>query len=97
MTDSVSQTSALFFTYILYSKEHSRFYIGQTQNLAGRLERHNKGAVKSTQPYIPWILIGNIEKNNRKEAMILEKKLKNLNTEDLKKFMWKYFPDCVFP
>ncbi len=36
-------------------------------------------------------------KNEWREAMILEKKLKNLNTEDLKKFIGKYFPDRVFP
>ena len=35
-------------------------------------------------------MIGSIEKGTRSEAMILEKKLKNLNTEDLKKFILKH-------
>jgi putative endonuclease len=55
------------------------------------MERHNNGIEKSTKPYIPWQLIGFIEKSSRSEAMALEKKLKNLNSEDLKKFIEKYF------
>lgn len=82
---------SIYFTYILYSIKHSRFYIGQTDNLTSRIERHNKGLVTSTKPYKPWEIVGYIEKTSRKDAMILEKKLKNLNTEDLKKFIEKYF------
>lgn len=81
----------LFYIYILYSNGHNRFYIGQTNNINERLNRHNSGFEKSTKSYIPWELIGYFEKQNRSEAMILEKKLKNLNTEDLKKLIAKYF------
>jgi putative endonuclease len=59
--------------------------------MAARLERHNNGFVLSTKPYKPWELVGCLEKPTRGEAIILEKKLKNLNTEDLKKFILKYF------
>jgi putative endonuclease len=45
---------------------------------------------KSTAPYKPWRMILFIEKVSRGEAMILERKLKNLNTEDLEKFIVKY-------
>jgi putative endonuclease len=45
---------------------------------------------KSTAPYIPWVKVLVIEKPTRSEAMILEKKLKNLNSEDLRKFITKY-------
>lgn len=81
----------LFYVYILFSKIRNRFYIGQTNDIKERLNRHNSGFEKPTKPYKPWELIGFIEKNNRSETMILEKKLKNLNTEDLKKFISKYF------
>ena len=59
--------------------------------MEARLDRHNGRVEKSTKPYAPWELIGFIEKNSRSEAVILEKKLKNLNTIDLKKFIIKYF------
>jgi hypothetical protein len=36
-------------------------------------------------------MIGGIEKQTRSEAIILERKLKNLNKEDLNKFIAKYF------
>ena len=80
-----------YYTYILFSAQHKRYYIGQTNNITERIIRHNNGLVASTKPYKPWEIIGCIEKPDRKEAMQLEKKLKNLNTEDLKKFIQKYF------
>jgi hypothetical protein len=40
--------------------------------------------------------VGFIERPNRSEAMILEKKLKNLNSDDLKKFASKYFEKNSF-
>ena len=79
-----------FLFHILYSESAGRFYIGQTDNLIERLARHNAGYEHSTRPYIPWKLVRFIEKNKRGDAMILEKKLKNLNSEDLRKFILKY-------
>jgi hypothetical protein len=45
---------------------------------------------KSTAPWKPWQLILFIEKEGRGNAMILERKLKNLNTGDLEVFIVKY-------
>ena len=80
----------MLFVYILYSEKGNRYYIGQTSDVEARLHRHNSGYEKSTSPYVPWKLLCKIEKPNRSEAMILERKLKNLNTEDLRKFILKY-------
>jgi len=79
-----------YYIYILLSESHDRYYIGQTQDIQQRILRHNKGIEKATSPYIPWKIICLIEKDSRSAAMILEKKLKNLNTEKLKKFILKY-------
>ncbi|MDX2173557.1 MAG: GIY-YIG nuclease family protein [Bacteroidota bacterium] len=80
----------MFYVYILYSENFNRYYIGQTNNISNRLESHNSGYVLSTKPYLPWKLLLFLKKSTRSEAMILEKKLKNLNTEDLRKFITKY-------
>src|SRR5690606_8809812 len=80
----------MYWVYILYSEKGQRYYIGQTQDVAERLECHNCGYEKSTSPYRPYKLVCKIEKPTRSEAMQLEKKLKNLNTEDLQKFIQKY-------
>jgi len=79
-----------YYVYIIYSERFDRYYIGQAENFSKRLENHNNGFNKSTSPYIPWILKCLIEKNSRGDAMILEKKLKNLNREKLLKFIAKY-------
>ncbi|WP_353678690.1 GIY-YIG nuclease family protein [Rosettibacter firmus] len=47
----------LFYVYILYSPSHNRTYVGQTNNISTRLDYHNKGKVKSTKAFRPWILI----------------------------------------
>jgi len=79
-----------FCVYILYSKSHQRYYIGQTADLTKRLIRHNSGYESSTKPYAPWEMVCCILKPSRGEAMVLERKLKNLNTTDLTKFITKY-------
>jgi putative endonuclease len=80
----------MFYVYILLSSITNRYYIGQTSNLEDRLLRHNSGYEKSSAPYAPWCLLLSLEKPTRSEAIILERKLKNLNTEDLEKFIAKH-------
>ncbi|PWL32475.1 MAG: hypothetical protein DCO96_02730 [Fluviicola sp. XM-24bin1] len=46
----------MFYVYILYSQAKDRFYVGQTNNLENRIERHNNGYVKSTKAYRPWMV-----------------------------------------
>jgi putative endonuclease len=79
-----------FCVYILYSNSHQRYYIGQTADLTKRLIRHISGYESSTKPYAPWKMVCCILKPSRGEAMVLERKLKNLNTADLTKFITKY-------
>jgi len=80
----------MFYVYILYSKNFDKFYVGQTNNHVDRLKRHNSGQVKSTKPYLPWIMICILEKKTRSEALILEKKLKNLSKIRILEFIGKY-------
>ena len=80
----------MFAVYIIYSAVGKRYYIGQTNDLESRIRRHNNKTEPSTSPFVPWKLILSIEKTTRSEAVMLEKKLKNLNTEDLEKFITKY-------
>ncbi len=65
-----------YVVYILYSQKRSRYYVGQTQNITKRLERHNKGLVKSTKSGVPWDLVTTIYVENRSEALLLEKRIK---------------------
>lgn len=74
----------MFFVYILYSEIRKRlyseirqrYYVGQTNEINQRLERHNHGKVRSTKSGVPWQLIKTFEVNDRAEAMRLEAKIK---------------------
>lgn len=79
-----------YIVYINYSEAFDKYYIGQTEHFDSRLLLHNAGLVKSTKPYLPWINVLQITKPTRSEAMILEKKLKNLNRIRLVAFIDKY-------
>tara|TARA_B100000795_G_scaffold118419_1_gene88096 strand:+ start:27 stop:260 length:234 start_codon:yes stop_codon:yes gene_type:complete len=72
------------------SSEKSKTYVGYTNNLKKRLEKHNtnKGA-KSTKGY-KWLLIYNKKFKSKSEAMSYEYKLKKdriKRNEILKKFI----------
>jgi putative endonuclease len=67
----------MFFIYLLYSPSHHRSYVGQTKDLAKRLERHNRRMVPSTKSYAPWVLVWSQAFNTRAEAMQMEKWLKS--------------------
>ena len=71
-----------FTVYILFSERTNRFYIGQTQNLEKRLLSHNSGYNRSTKAGIPWIIFAYIHLTSRSEAMITERKIKNLKSRN---------------
>ncbi|XOV66583.1 MAG: GIY-YIG nuclease family protein [Fluviicola sp.] len=62
--------------YILYSQTHDRYYVGQTNNLENRIERHNNGYVKSTKAYRPWIIVYTEEFLERTPAVRREAQIK---------------------
>lgn len=64
-----------FYTYVLQS-EFSGLYIGQTNNLINRLNRHNGGRNKYTKNKGPWKMIFSKEFISRSESLALEKQLK---------------------
>ena len=66
-----------FFVYILWSDRLKKYYVGSTNNLNSRLDRHNKGQSKFTSKGVPWALIWNCSFTSRKEAFNLESKIKS--------------------
>ncbi|MBK6392861.1 MAG: GIY-YIG nuclease family protein [Saprospiraceae bacterium] len=79
-----------YYVYILYAEAHDKYYIGQTQDVAARLKRHNDGIETYSKKFAPWILIWCTEKSTRSESVILESKLKNLSKERIRAFIEKY-------
>ena len=68
----------MFFAYILESTSTGHFYIGQTSDLARRLERHNAGKNRSTKSGIPWRILYWKDFETRSEAVMTERHLKSL-------------------
>ena len=46
----------MHYVYVLRSLKTGRYYIGSTEDLTKRLERHNSGKNKSIKIGIPWVL-----------------------------------------
>jgi putative endonuclease len=80
----------MYEVYILYSESTGKYYKGQTDNLEGRLRRHNHGYEKATKRGIPWKLIWHVKVEDRVQAVALEKKIKHLTISRVKRFMEKY-------
>ena len=64
----------MFYIYAISSLDRNYIYVGMTNNLEARIERHNKGREKTTRPYRPFKLIYSEEVNGeRSEARRREK------------------------
>lgn len=68
----------MFFVYIIESAVTKRYYIGQSENLDKRIDRHNKGQNLSTKAYVPWKLRWWKEYETGSEAIKVERSLKRL-------------------
>jgi putative endonuclease len=78
------------YVYILQSVEKGIYYVGETSNIDQRLEFHNSGQSSFTRKYLPWELVWLKEVADRKEALILEKKLKRLSGIRKKEFIARH-------
>ena len=65
--------------YIIFSEKTNKYYVGHTENLEDRLERHNAGRNLATKAGAPWILKYTEEfptkaEASKREAAIKKKK-----------------------
>jgi putative endonuclease len=79
-----------YVVYILHSASTDSYYKGQTADIQDRLKRHNAGREKATMHGVPWQLVWSTSKDTRAEALMLERKLKNLSRERTIIFIEKY-------
>ena len=71
-----------FYVYIIQSEYDGSYYIGSTNNLTDRIERHNQGRSKYTKPKRPWQLVYCEEFASRSEAQKREIEIKNRKSKD---------------
>ena len=66
-----------YITYILYTEHYNKYYIGQTGNMAQRLQFHNELSEKGyTKKYRPWKVMLELRFQRRSEAIQVENYLK---------------------
>ena len=75
----------MFTIYILYSHKDKRLYVGQTNNIANRLCRHNNGHVRATKFRRPLECIYTEECETLAKAYEREKYYKSLWASRFKK------------
>ena len=68
----------MYSVYILKSLKDSKYYIGQTDNLSDRINKHNNGQVKSTKNRRPFVLVKEEIFDTRGEARKRENYFKKL-------------------
>ena len=73
----------MYYVYLIYSEKYDSYYIGQTNNLEDRLNRHNQNRCKFTKNKGPWILIGYKICKSRSEAVLLENRFKRLKNSNI--------------
>ncbi len=73
----------MYYVYILKSLKNGFIYVGSTENMENRINRHNSGKVKSTQFYKPWELKEVREYSTRSEAVREERFLKSGQQKEL--------------
>jgi putative endonuclease len=74
----------MYYVYIIESVSSGIFYKGSTENYEKRLEEHNAGWNQFTRGKGPWKLIFVQEFDDKRDALIQEKKLKRCNKEYLR-------------
>lgn len=79
----------MFYVYLLKSVVDGKYYIGQTEDIDGRVQRHNDGYVPATRGRRPLILIGCEPFVDRHAARYREFSLKK-SAAERKKFYAKF-------
>ncbi|MFA7253962.1 MAG: GIY-YIG nuclease family protein [Patescibacteria group bacterium] len=66
----------MFYTYVLKSMNDDELYIGWSDNLKERIDKHNAGKVESTKNRVPFKLVYYEACCSREKAIEREKSLK---------------------
>lgn len=82
-----------YFIYILYSQKDNKLYVGCTNSVEKRIERHNNGYVPSTKHRRPLVLIHSEQFLEKRDAFQREKFLKSLWGGKVKKRILKKYLD----
>ena len=72
----------MFYIYILQSEQDQSFYIGFSENLSQRLEKHNTAKSGYTATKKPWKIVYSECFDNKTDALKREKYIKNQKSRE---------------
>ena len=72
----------MFTVYILYDEQKDRFYVGQTEDLTRRLQRHAQGRSTYTRRG-NWKLVFSEVYSTREQALMREKDIKRWKSKKM--------------
>ena len=81
----------VYFVYILQSLKDGSYYVGSTQNLDERINRHNGGRSKYTKAKRPWKVVYHEEFPDRSSALKREKQIKRQKRKGFIEKLFKNF------
>ena len=76
----------MYWVYILKNQE-GIYYKGYTTNIEKRLEEHNTGLSRYTSNKGPWSIVYSKTFEDKKDALIEEKRIKRLNVKSIEKLI----------
>ena len=71
---------SMYAMYILYSAKLDKYYVGSTNDIEKRLERHNRGHSSYTRNGIPWKVVYSETYPTRSEAYCREQHIKEMKS-----------------
>ena len=69
----------MYYAYILKSEKDGKYYYGSSNDIEGRLVKHNKGDVKSTKGRRPFCIHYKEKYSSRSDAFNREQFFKTIN------------------
>ena len=85
----------VYFVYILQSLKDHSYYVGSTQDLAERINRHNQGRSKYTKAKRPWKLVYHEKFPDRSSALKREKQIKRQKRKEYTEKLLKIVKSAI--
>jgi putative endonuclease len=82
----------MHYVYIIFSNSAQKFYVGETQNITERLEKHNSRSYSNafTSQANDWTIEATIACENRTQALLVENHIKSMKSKVYLENLIKY-------
>ena len=72
----------MYTVYIIYSDKIDKYYIGFSSDVSDRIKKYNRKSKGFSSLGRPWVILYTESFENKRDAMVREKQLKNWKNRD---------------